>query len=120
LIAVLEKRIGLNVGTMDVFVNAVGGMRITETAADLGVLTCMASSVRNSVVDAGTVILGEVGLSGEVRAISQIDKRLAEAEKMGFKQAIIPKANLKSLDNNMKLQIHGVHRAEEALEIALA
>ena len=119
LIAVLEKRIGMNIGTMDVFVNAVGGIRIAETSADLGVLTCIASNVRNRVVDPKALVLGEVGLGGEVRAISQMDKRLAEAEKMGFKTAVIPRANLKGLGKSSRLRIHGVGRAEEALEVVL-
>ena len=119
LIAVLEKRIGMNIGTMDVFVNAVGGIRISETSADLGVLTCIASNVRNRVVDPKALILGEVGLGGEVRAVSQMDKRLAEAEKMGFEMAVIPRANLKGLRKSAGLKIHGVSRAEEALEVVL-
>ena len=74
---------------------------------------------RNCVVDPSTVILGEVGLGGEVRAISQIDKRIAEIEKMGFKKAVIPKANVKNLKGQSKLEVYGIKHSEEALEITL-
>ena len=116
LLAVLEKRIGFRLGTHDVFVNAAGGVKIVEPSADLGILVALASSFKEQVVDAQAVIIGEVGLGGEIRTVSQIDKRIAEAFKLGFKKAIIPKYNLKGLNGKSSLKIVAVDKAEEALE----
>jgi DNA repair protein RadA/Sms len=119
LLAVLEKRLGYRVGTMDVFVNAVGGMRIDETAADLGIIASIASSVRNQAVDAETLLLGEVGLVGELRSVSNILGRLSEAAKMGFKQAVIPKGNKKSVSSFENLKLLAVDSVQEALDYIL-
>ena len=118
LLAVLEKRLGYHVGTMDVFVNAIGGMRIDETAADLGLIACIASSLRNKVIDPAAIIIGEVGLGGELRSVSHIESRLSEAEKMGFTKAIIPKGNKISGTYKGKMAIMDTHNAREALEAA--
>lgn len=115
LIAVLEKRIGLRLGGYDIFVNAVGGVKIDDTSADLGILTSITSSFRDEVVDANTVVIGEIGLGGEIRAVSQIESRLEEAAKLGFKKAIVPKINLKGIENK-SLKLVGVEKANEALE----
>lgn len=115
LIAVLEKRIGLRLGTYDVFVNAAGGAKIDEPSADLGILMAIASSFKDEIVDAGTVIIGEVGLGGEIRAVPQIEQRVAEAAKLGFKNAILPRRNEKSLSNEPSLQTVAVDSAEAAL-----
>ena len=90
LLAVLERRIGLQVGTQDVFVNLVGGLQVDEPAIDLGIITAVASSLRDVPVDDATVIVGEVGLGGEVRSVSHIESRIMEAQRMGFEQIIIP------------------------------
>ena len=119
LLAVLEKRLGYHVGTMDVYVNAVGGFRIDETAADIGVVACIASSMRNRVIDPEAILIGEVGLGGELRSVSHIEARLAEAEKMGFGRAVIPRGNKKSLPQNLKLSIFAVSQAQEALDAVL-
>lgn len=119
LLAVLEKRLGYHVGTMDVFVNAVGGIRIDETAADLGVIACIASNVRNRVIDAQALLIGEIGLGGELRSISHIDSRLAEAEKMGFARAIIPKGNKKNMGHTGKIEVCAIETADQALEAVL-
>lgn len=119
LLAVLEKRVGLRIGTFDVFVNAVGGVRIDETSADLGIALSIASSLKNDLVDPKTVVIGEVGLGGEIRAVSQIDKRIAEAEKLGFKQAIIPTSNRKSVSNFSKLKIYAVEKLTQTIELIL-
>jgi DNA repair protein RadA/Sms len=119
LLAVLEKRVGLRLGTFDVFVNAAGGVRIDEPSADLGILVSIASSFRDAVVDPEVIIIGEIGLGGEIRAVPQIDKRLDEAVKLGFRKAIIPKFNLKGLETNSSLTLIGVEIAEEALEEVL-
>jgi DNA repair protein RadA/Sms len=94
LLAVLEKRAGLNLIGDDVFVNIAGGMTVDEPAADLGVLAAIASSVRNRVIPATTAMFGEVGLAGEVRGISQAPLRIREAAQMGFRRCIMPEANI--------------------------
>jgi predicted ATP-dependent serine protease len=94
LLAVLEKRAGLNLIGDDVFVNIAGGMTVDEPASDLGVVAAIASSVRNRVIPATTAMFGEVGLAGEVRAISQASLRVREAAQMGFKRCIMPEANI--------------------------
>ncbi|MEJ2215222.1 MAG: DNA repair protein RadA [Gemmatimonadota bacterium] len=90
LLAVLEKRVGLGFGEQDVFLNVAGGVRVTETAADLAVVAALASSMFDSPVPGDAVLLGEVGLGGELRAIGQVDRRLAEAARMGFRRAYLP------------------------------
>jgi DNA repair protein RadA/Sms len=119
LLAVLEKRLGYHVGTMDVYVNAVGGFRIDETAADIGVVACIASSMRNRVIDPEAILIGEVGLGGELRSVAHIESRLAEAEKMGFTRAVIPRGNKKSLPQSLKMNIFAVSQAQEALDAVL-
>jgi DNA repair protein RadA/Sms len=90
LVAVLGKRARLDLGQQDVFVNAAGGVRITEPAADLAVALAIASNVRNRPSGSDLVALGELGLSGEVRRVGQLERRLLEAHRMGFKRAVIP------------------------------
>jgi DNA repair protein RadA/Sms len=97
LLAVLEKRANVRVSATNVFVNIAGGIRITEPAADLAVCTAIASSLTDKVIDSQTLIIGEVGLGGEIRSVGHIDKRIQEAEKLGFKTAIIPAGNEKGL-----------------------
>jgi DNA repair protein RadA/Sms len=119
LLAVLEKRVGLRLGMFDVFVNAAGGVRIEEPSADLGILISIASSFKDSVVDPHAIIVGEVGLGGEIRAVPQVERRLDEAAKLGFKRALIPKFNLKGLTRNSSLKITAVDKVEEAIEEVL-
>ena len=90
LLAVMEKRAGLDFGTVDVFVNVVGGVRIAETASDAALLAALASSMYDREADPGAVFLGEVGLGGELRAVGQLERRLAEAARMGFRRAFVP------------------------------
>lgn len=115
LLGVLEKRLGYKVGSMDIFLNAVGGIRIDETSADLGVLACIASSIRNRELDPKAILLGEVGLGGELRSVMHIETRLAEAERMGFKRALIPKGNAKGLKKFKRLSIFPAATAYDAL-----
>ena len=119
LLAVLEKRLGYNVGIMDVFVNAIGGIRVDEPAADLGVLACIASSARNRRVDPAAVLLGEVGLGGELRSISHLEGRLTEAKKLGFKRALVPRSAGEKLTRDIGLEILSIPTAAEALEKVL-
>lgn len=97
LLAVLEKRIGVMVSQHDVFVNIAGGVRVDEPAVDLGIAVSIISSLRDVPVDSQSVAVGEIGLGGEVRTVSQIEKRVQEAAKLGFKRIILPKNNLKGL-----------------------
>ena len=117
LIAVLEKRANLNIGGQDIYVNVVSGMKLNEPSIDLGVLCVCASSFKNVPIPKDTVIMGEVGLTGEVRRINMIEKRLKEAEKMGFKRCIIPENNKKYLEEKYKMEIIGVKDVREALRV---
>jgi DNA repair protein RadA/Sms len=118
LLAVLEKRAGLNLIGDDVFVNIAGGMTIDEPASDLGVVAAIASSVRNRVVPATTAMFGEVGLAGEVRAISQASLRIREASQLGFRRCILPEANVEP-SRETGLELVGVRTIGEALDAAL-
>lgn len=117
LLAVLEKRMGYQLYNRDVFVSVAGGMKITEPAIDLGVLMAIASSFCNRAIDPETVILGEVGLGGEVRSISRIESRIKEAIHMGFQRCICPKRNLKGLSSDLskKITLVGIDVVEEAI-----
>jgi len=97
LIAVLEKRLGIMLGQYDVFVNIAGGVRVDEPAVDLGIATSIISSLRDRAIDSQIVAVGEIGLGGEVRTVSQIEKRVQEAAKLGFQRILLPKNNLKGL-----------------------
>ncbi len=119
LLAVLEKRVGLRLGTHDVFVNIAGGVKIDEPAVDLGIATSIASSLRDTAVDASSVAVGEIGLGGEIRTIGQIEKRVQEAAKLGFKRIIVPQNNVKGLKGNGEIEIVGVDRVEKAMEALL-
>ncbi|MDI6728572.1 MAG: DNA repair protein RadA [Thermodesulfovibrionales bacterium] len=116
LIAVLEKKAGIHLGGMDVFINIVGGLKILEPAADIGIISAIVSSFREMPMDAKTFLFGEVGLSGEVRAVAQSEARLKEAAKIGFKKAIIPKNNAERLKNDLGITIVGVRNVEDVIE----
>ena len=116
LLAVLEKRVGFKLAQKDVFVNIAGGLRVTDLAMDLSVIAAVLSSNVDTPIDAGWCMAGEVGLSGEVRPVARIEQRIAEAEKLGFSDIIIPKYNLQGLDTKkFKIQVHPVRKVEEAL-----
>ena len=115
LIAVLEKKAGLSLGNQDVYLNIAGGMKLSEPAVDLGIIATVASAYKNVPISQSTVVIGEVGLTGEVRRINLIEKRLKEAEKLGFKTCIIPENNKKGLKDEYKLDIIGVKNIGEAL-----
>jgi len=118
IIAVLERRVGLNLSKQDVYVSVVGGMDINEPAADLGIALSIATCLRNVTIEPSTVIIGEVGLSGEIRPVNQIESRIKEATKLGFKKAIIPKS---SLNKNISkdIEIIEVSRLTEAITKAI-
>jgi DNA repair protein RadA/Sms len=117
LLAVLEKRMGYPMHRSDVFVSIAGGMRIIEPAADLGLLLAIASSMSSQAIDGESIVVGEVGLGGELRSVPRIESRLKEAIHMGFKQCLIPKRNLKGIspDLTSKIRISGVDTVEEAI-----
>jgi DNA repair protein RadA/Sms len=116
LIAVLEKKGGIHLGGMDVFINVVGGLKISEPAADLAIIAALTSSFRERPVDHHTFVFGEVGLSGEVRAVAQGESRIKEAAKVGFKRAIVPYGNAERLKGNLGITISGVRNINEAIE----
>ena len=119
LLAVLDKREGLRLNTHDVFVNVAGGVRLEEPAVDLGIIVAVASSFRDIPSDTGAVLIGEVGLGGEVRTVSQLEPRLKEAAKLGFERAIVPKNNLKGFKPPKGIEVKGVDRLHEVLDLVL-
>jgi DNA repair protein RadA/Sms len=119
LLAVLDKRVGMNLATDDVFVNVAGGLSVTEPAADLAVLAAVASSLRNRAIPPDVVIFGEVGLAGEVRATSHAALRVREAAQLGFRRCVVPEANAAIEDVPGGLSIVGVRTAADALETLL-
>ena len=115
LMAVLEKRAGLALGNCDAYVNLAGGMKLGEPAIDLGIVVAIISSYKNRTVDPDTLIFGEVGLSGEVRGVSQAQQRVKEAEKMGFTTCIMPKANLEGLQGEFQIRLIGVGNLKDVM-----
>ncbi len=115
ILAVLEKRIGLNLSKQDVYVNVIGGLEIDEPAADLGVALAVATCARDVCVSPDTVIVGEIGLSGEIRAINNLDKRIKESEKLGFKKIIVPQTNTLKKEEFKNINIIQVKRLMDAI-----
>ena len=118
LIAVLEKKASIPLGSQDVYLNVVSGIRLVEPAVDLATILVVASSFRNISISKDFVAIGEVGLTGEIRAVNMIEKRLKEAEKMGFKTCLIPENNKKRLKDTYKMDIIGVNNVREAIQKA--
>lgn len=118
LLAVLEKRVGFKLAQKDVFINIAGGLRVTDLAMDLSIIAAILSSNVDTPIETGWCMAGEVGLSGEVRSVNRIEQRIAEAEKLGFSDIIIPKYNFQGLDTKKyKINIHPVKKVEEALRV---
>jgi DNA repair protein RadA/Sms len=116
LLAVLEKRLGMNMGAHDVFVNIAGGIRIDEPGVDLGIATSILSSMKDVAIASQTVAVGEIGLGGEIRSVGQIEKRIQEAEKLGFEKFILPKNNLKTAPKG-RITLCAVERVEDVMEL---
>ncbi len=116
LMAVLEKRAGLSLSSSDAYVNIAGGVRMNEPAIDLGIVMALASSFRNKVVDDKTICFGEVGLSGEVRAVNMAQQRVSEAKKLGFSTCILPKVCVPGLTDTQGIRIVGVGSIREAIQ----
>ncbi len=122
ILAVVEKRLGLRLSDNDAYVNVAGGMRITEPAIDLAIVAAVISGQSGKIVDPDTVIFGEVGLVGEVRAVTKCDKRILEAKKTGFKKCVIPRANLKNLDelrDDKDIELIGISNIKELGKILI-
>jgi DNA repair protein RadA/Sms len=116
LLAVLEKRVGFKLAQKDVFLNIAGGLRVTDMAMDLSVIAAVLSSNVDTPIDSGWCMAGEVGLSGEVRPVSRIEQRIAEAQKLGFTDLIVPRNNMSGLDaKRFSINLHPVRKVEEAL-----
>lgn len=121
LMAVLEKKVGMQINAFDAYLNVAGGFKIDEPAADLGVVAAIASSFRNKAIDASTVFFGEVGLTGEVRSVTQMEKRITESLRLGFKRCIVPKLNKSNTINiQNEIEIITVSSVEEALAATLS
>lgn len=118
LLAVLEKRVGFKLMQKDVFINIAGGIRVTDLAMDLSIIAAVLSSNVDTPIEQGWCMAGEVGLSGEVRPVNRIEQRLAEAEKLGFTDIIIPRYNIQRIDKSKyNINLHPVRKVEEALRI---
>lgn len=117
LMAVLEKRVGLQIGDCDAYVNIAGGMKINEPAIDLGIIMAIVSSYKNRAVDDKTICFGEVGLSGEVRAVNLAEQRVLEAKKLGYSTVIMPKVNAEGLDAIKGIKIIGISGIGEAIDL---
>jgi len=116
LLAVLEKRVGFKLAQKDVFLNIAGGLRVTDPAMDLSVIAAVLSSNVDAAIDTDTCMCGEVGLSGEIRPVSRLEQRIAEAEKLGFRRMLVPAQGIKGIDQKqLKLELIPVHRVAEAV-----
>jgi DNA repair protein RadA/Sms len=120
LLAVLEKRGGLNLAGEDVFLNIAGGVAVDEPAADLGVVAAIASSLRNRPIRPGTAVFGEVGLAGEIRAITQAPLRIREAAQMGFTRCVLPDSNVEPPSSQGPCELVGIRTVGEALNELMA
>ncbi len=116
LAAVMEKQLGMHLMGYDIFMNVAGGVKVIEPAVDMAIVSAIASSFLDKPISDGTVVIGEVGLTGEVRAIGQVDTRVAEAKKMGFKRCLVPHSNLKRIPDIDGIKVSGVRNVSEAVE----
>ena len=119
LLAVLEKRTGLPLFNQDVYINIAGGLELSEPAADLSLCASVASSVREAAIPSEWAVIGEVGLAGEIRAVSQMERRLSECARLGFKTAVVPRENARHLHAASDMKIYGVDTLSEAISILI-
>ena len=115
LMAVLEKRLGFSMSSCDAYINIAGGIRMNEPAVDLGIVLAMISSYKDCAIPEDVICFGEVGLSGEVRAVNMAKQRVAEAKKLGFSTCILPKVSLKGLEDMKGIRLIGVENVQEAM-----
>ena len=116
LVAVLGKKMGMELGDQDIFINVAGGLKVDEPAADLGIVSAMMSSFLDKPVDRNFVMFGEIGLAGEIRGVSQPDLRITEAKKLGFSRCLIPRSNLEGLNQPGGIELKGVGSIQELYE----
>jgi len=116
LAAVMEKQLGMHLMGHDIFMNVAGGVKVIEPAVDMAIVSAIASSFLDKPISDGTVVIGEVGLTGEVRAIGQVDTRIAEAKKMGFKRCLVPNSNLKRIRDMDGIKVSGIGKVSEAVD----
>ncbi len=119
MLAVMEKRAGMKMSMFDAYVNVIGGLRLDEPGADLPVVLALASSYRDQCIPDDLVAVGEVGMTGEIRAVSHMNQRLAEISRLGFKKCMIPRGGSKKLDIPEGLTVYRVKNIREAIETAL-
>jgi DNA repair protein RadA/Sms len=119
LMAVMEKRLGIPLSQQDAYINLAGGIRQTEPALDLGIALAILSSFRNRPLDDRMIAFGEIGLSGEVRAVNMAEKRVQEAAKLGFTTCALPKANLRGLRKPEKMELIGIGGLKEASDLLI-
>ena len=117
LMAVLEKRVGIHLSNYDAYVNIAGGIKMNEPAVDLGIVMAIVSSYKNRPVDERMIVFGEVGLSGEVRAVNMPEQRVAEAKKLGFKRCVLPKVSMDSLKDTSGIELIGISNVKEAQDL---
>ena len=120
LLAILERRLGLRLSDMDVYVNIAGGVRLREPAVDLGIVVAVISSFKDIVIDEKTLVFGEVGLSGEIRSVPQAPLRVKEAQKLGFSRVILPQASIRSVQKAEGVQLVGVRNVRELINVLTA
>ena len=116
LMAVLEKRLHIPLGDYDAYVNIAGGVRMNEPAIDLGLVLAIYSSFKDIIIEESTICFGEVGLSGEVRAVNMIEQRINEAQKLGFKKVILPRVSMKNLEGKFDIELIGVDNIKDAVD----
>ncbi len=116
LVAVMEKKLGLNLAGHDIFMNVTGGVKVSEPAVDLGIVSAVASSFLDRPIPEAMIAIGEVGLSGEVRGVSHLDARISEIEKMGFTKCIVPKTSLKQMTKKNDIELIGISKLVEVME----
>jgi DNA repair protein RadA/Sms len=112
----MEKRLGIQLLSQDIFLNIVGGIRVEEPGADLGVISSIASSFKDQLIDPGIVVFGEVGLGGEVRGINHPEVRVKEAARLGFKQCLLPKQNQEKMKEPKGIELIGIRTVQEAID----
>lgn len=117
LMAVLEKRLGIHLSGCDAYVNVTGGLRMNEPAMDLAIVMALVSSYKEKPLEEGVMVFGEVGLSGEVRAVSMSGQRVAEAAKLGFEKCILPKVCMKNMDIPKEIQCIGVETVHDVIKL---
>jgi DNA repair protein RadA/Sms len=117
LVAVMEERLGMHLSGNDIFINVAGGVKVEEPAVDIGIVSAIASSFLNRSVPDGVIVLGEIGLTGEIRAIGHVETRVSESKKMGFTRCLIPFGNLKRMSTINGIELTGIKTVSEAMQV---